>query len=150
LTESEATPADPPDGCTEVLLGAPREVAERVRSFLHAHSIPSLVRETSSEGTWQVLVRPVDPTPTSEGTSVGEEVPASPTTAADDGEPMVLCELTWTDAWRLTERLIAAGIPAAVMAGEGGDRDKPMSARTVPVGVRPEDLDRARAFLQEP
>lgn len=148
MTEPEATPAHALDGCTEVLLEAPRAVAERVGSFLHANGVPSVVRETSPDAGWTVFVRPQAPEAASGETSVVEEVETSPSTTADAGEPAVLCELTWNEAWRLTERLIAAGIPAAVMAGEGGDRDKPMSARTVPVGVRPDDLERARAFLE--
>lgn len=83
---------------------------------------------------------PVEPNLTVDG---GGEPPGA---EAEPGGPVVLCELPWSQAWALTERLIAAGIPAAVMAPEESDRDRPMSTRIVPVGVRPEDLDRARSF----
>lgn len=106
---------------------------------------------------WDVLVRPEDlpdelggevvptdtPTrdvPAPQGSSGGE----APQAAL---ELAVLCELPWEEAWRLTERLIGDGIPAAVMASERTDRDRPMGARIVPVGVRPDDLARARASL---
>jgi hypothetical protein len=104
---------------------------------------------------WDVLVRPEDmpddlradvvpsdtPTPAPQGSSGGEPPQAAL-------ELVVLCELPWEEAWRLTERLIGDGIPAAVMASERTDRDRPMGARIVPVGVRPDDLDRARASLE--
>ena len=113
---------------------------------------------------WDVLVRPEDlpadaepgrtPTPrlnapvaagvTAER-SDGEPGPSE--TAAAVGAPMVLCELPWDQAWALTQRLNEAGIPAAVMAPEEPNRDQPMAARMVPVGVRNEDLDRAQTFL---
>ena len=105
---------------------------------------------------WDVLVRPqdmpdADEGPAASGGTVASTVaPGSEPTGGAEAPPegpVVLCELAWDDAWRLTERLSAAGIPAAVMAGEGGDRDRPVDARTVPVGVRPEDVERARTFL---
>ena len=103
---------------------------------------------------WDVLVRPQDMPDAGERAAAGGGTTAStvaPELAGVAEAPpegtVVLCELAWDDAWRLTERLSAAGIPAAVMAGEGGDRDRPLDARTVPVGVRPEDLEQARTFL---
>jgi hypothetical protein len=107
---------------------------------------------------WDVLVRPEDLPDAGERAAAGgaatapvvePEIGATSVAGVPPGAegPVVLCELAWEDAWRLTERLSAAGIPAAVMAGEGGDRDRPMDVRTVPVGVRPEDLERARTFL---
>jgi hypothetical protein len=73
--------------------------------------------------------------------------PGGSEAAAAVGSPMVLCELPWDQAWALTQRLNEAGIPAAVLAPEEPNRDAPMTARVVPVGVRPEDLDRARTFV---
>jgi hypothetical protein len=195
------------DACTSVLLSVPRQLAERIESFLRANGIPCRIRlntemtperlaqellrqepeasrvldmpllgpllrgrlgrdlkaEIQVVGSdippvWDVLVRPedlpetgddADRVPAIPGLDVPRtaEVAASGEAAPSPGSPVVLCELAWDDAWRLTERLSAAGIPAAVMEGEGGDRDRPMSVRTVPVGVLPEDLDRARAFI---
>jgi hypothetical protein len=111
---------------------------------------------------WDVLVRPEDlpdeadppakpaglnvPAPALIATEPAVGTESEPPVAdAAPGGPVVLCELPWSQAWALTERLIAAGIPAAVMAPEEPDRDRPMSTRIVPVGVRPEDLDRARS-----
>jgi hypothetical protein len=209
LTGGEPTAESDDAACTAVLLSAPREVAERIGSFLRSKDIPCRIRPNEvmtpprpaeeSEGStenrgrseppslgklirgrlgrgrkaeievvdtdispaWVLLVRPEDlPEGWSEGGDAEGPGPAatSPEAASEvagletapeagGAEPLVLCELAWGEAWRLTERLIAAGIPAAVMAGEGGDRDRPMSARLVPVGVRAEDLERARTFL---
>lgn len=193
--------------CTAVLLSVPREVAERIQSFLRANQVPCRIRlntdmtperlleetlgssgaggsgllNTPVLGTllrgrlakdlkaeievvgadippvWDILVRPEDLPPE----DLSEEPGGIPTTPdagtaapGPSGEdagamepPIVLCELPWDEAWRLTERLIASGIPAAVMATEEPDRERPMSARAVPVGVRSQDLERARAFL---
>jgi hypothetical protein len=114
---------------------------------------------------WDVLVRPEDlpadaepgprPTPrlnvpVAAGVTAVERSDAElgpSETAAAVGAPMVLCELPWDQAWALTQRLNEAGIPAAVMAPEEPNRDQPMAARMVPVGVRNEDLDRAQTFL---
>lgn len=109
---------------------------------------------------WDVLVRPEDlPDPVSEPTAEPDvqrlnapspDTVARPDTAperASPDAPVVLTELPWADAFALTERLSAHGIPAAVMAAETTDREVQMGARIVPVGVRPVDLDRARAFL---
>jgi hypothetical protein len=114
---------------------------------------------------WDVLVRPEDlpaaaepagsPTPrlnvpvADRVTAVerSEAEPGGSEAAAAVGSPIVLCELPWDQAWALTQRLNDAGIPAAVMAAEEPDRDRPMQARIVPVGVRAEDLERARAYL---
>lgn len=109
---------------------------------------------------WDVLVRPedlpasADPggprTPRLNVPVAGMEPisgdPGLPEAAAAPGSPAVLCELPWEQAWALTQRLNESGIPAAVMAPEEPDRDRPMAARIVPVGVRPEDLERARAL----
>jgi hypothetical protein len=115
---------------------------------------------------WDVLVRPQDLPGTSDHAGPARRTPelnlpipsraasldagsvegAPPEAAASGGAPVILCELPWGEAWALTDRLNAAGIPAAVMAAEEPDRDRPMQARIVPVGVRPEDADRARAF----
>ncbi len=206
MNDAEAGRADPAS-CTAVLLSVPRQVAERIESFLTANGVPCriglntemtperlaeehlrespeasrvldmpllgpllrgrLAKDLKAEikvagsaipPVWDVLVRPEDLPDGGEdagaaGGTIGAMVasenevttaPAAPPAAAG---PVVLCELAWDDAWRLTERLSAAGIPAAVMEGEGGDRDRPMSARTVPVGVRAEDLERARTFI---
>ena len=108
---------------------------------------------------WDVLVRPEDLPDAGDAATAGGGTTAAivepetgATSVADaspaaDG-PVVLCELAWDDAWRLIERLSAAGIPAAVMEGERDDRDRPMNIRTVPVGVRPEDLERAGTFIE--
>ena len=137
---------------SEVLLEAPRETAERLERFLGAHGIGCRIRPKGGSDGWEVLVRP-EPSPEEPGAEArpaalaGSSDPPGWDDSAEPMEPAVLCELPWEQAWRLTQRLIAAGIPAAVMAGEGEDRDKPMQARTVPVGVRPSDLARARSFV---
>lgn len=116
---------------------------------------------------WDVLVRPedlpaapaearasdpVDARPPElnvpvDATSVEDRDPGEQAEAAAvPGSPVVLCELPWSEAWNLTQRLNTAGIPAAVLAAEDPDRERPMSQRIVPVGVREEDLERARAF----
>jgi hypothetical protein len=112
---------------------------------------------------WDVLVRPEDlagvPEPASGttrpteplGGALGSEDPlAAGTTAGGTaqapGSLVVLCELPWDQAWALTERLNAAGIPAAVLQADT-DRDRPMDTRVVPIGVRPEDMERARSYL---
>lgn len=113
---------------------------------------------------WDVLVRPDDLSEAPADAQVSDPVDARPpklnvpvdATSAEDpdpdapavpGSPVVLCELPWSEAWNLTQRLIQAGIPAAVLAAEDPDRDRPMSQRIVPVGVRPEDADRAKALI---
>jgi hypothetical protein len=110
---------------------------------------------------WDVLVRPADLPDRGAQTTTGPEAPRlnvpssglveepdASLEGASPGAPVVLVELPWDEAFALAERLNAEGIPAAVMAGEGADRDVQMGARVVPVGVRPVDLDRARAFLE--
>jgi hypothetical protein len=107
---------------------------------------------------WDILVRPEDlPEREHDAEGVHQEPrlnvpPDTDTDAAEPGpapagSPVAVTELPWDQAWALTERLNAAGIPAAVLATEEQDRDRPMGARDVPVGVRPQDLERARAFL---
>ena len=111
---------------------------------------------------WDVLVRPED-MPDREAGAPGEpqqprlNVPSPATVARPDAAalegaspeaPVVLTELPWDEAFALAERLNAAGIPAAVMAAETADPEVQISARIVPVGVRPVDLDRARASLE--
>jgi hypothetical protein len=146
LTDPPTTADDQGDAFTEVLLEAPREAAERLERFLGSHGIGCRIRPKGGSDAWEVLVRP-ERAPEGKLPEAVAPVPAGSADAADPIEPAVLCELPWEQAWRLAERLIAAGIPAAVMAGEGGDRNKPMQARTVPVGVRPPDLERARSFV---
>jgi hypothetical protein len=148
LTEPPTTAGEQEETSSDVLLAAPRDVAERLEGFLRSHGIPCRIRPKDGSDDWEVLVGPERPE------EEREPAPPPDTVAADTSdvvagptEPVVLCELPWEQAWKLTERLIAAGIPAAVMAGEGGDRDKPMQSRTVPVGVRPPDLERARSFV---
>jgi hypothetical protein len=142
LTEPPTTGDEQEDPFSEVLL----EVAERLDGFLRSHGIGCRIRPKGGSDRWEVLVRPdqpderSEPTPAPAATEMSED-------AVSPIEPVALCELPWEQAWRLTERLIAAGIPAAIMPGEGGDRDKPMQSRTVPVGVRQRDLERARAFV---
>jgi hypothetical protein len=111
---------------------------------------------------WDVLVRPEDLPPGWSDPTAGPDarrlnVPspdtvARPEAAASEGAspdaPVVLSELPWDEAFALAERLNAAGIPAAVMAAETADRELQMGARIVPVGVRPVDVDRARALLE--
>jgi hypothetical protein len=202
MTDEAPTAGDQYATCTAVLLSVPKEVAERIQSFLRANHVPCRIRlnpdmtperlleetlgssgpsgsgllDTPVLGTllrgrlakdlkaeievvgadippvWDILVRPEDlpqdlggiPTTIPDA---GTVVPGPSVEGAGAVETTVLCELPWDEAWRLTERLIASGIPAAVMAAEEPDRDRPMSARAVPVGVRPQDLQRARAFL---
>ena len=200
MTGAPAAELGDDPACTAVLLSVPREVAERISSFLLANEIPCRIRlneEMTPErlleeslrasgpgasklldapilGTllrgrladdlkaeievtgadippvWDVLVRPED-LPAEDRIDTPAVTPApvragggSPPGAT---EPVVLCELPWEEAWQLTDRLTRDGIPAAVMAGEGADRDQRLGARIVPVGVRPDDLERARAFL---
>jgi hypothetical protein len=152
LTDPPTTADEEEDAFSEVLLEASRETAERLERFLGAHGIGCRIRPRGGSDGWEVLVRPDRSAkePGEEPEPEPEPPPAAPAGSADPAgpiEPAVLCELPWEQAWRLTQRLIAAGIPAAVMAGEGEDRDKPMQARTVPVGVRPSDLERARSFV---
>jgi len=149
LTEPSTTADELEDTYSEVLLTAPREVAERLEGFLRSHRIGCRIRPEDGSDDWEVLVGP--DRPEGEGRPARPPETVSPATSDDaDGptEPVVLCELPWEQAWKLTQRLIAAGIPAAVLAGEGGDRDKPMQSRTVPVGVRSPDLERARSFVE--
>ncbi|HYY08522.1 MAG TPA: hypothetical protein VFA25_07955 [Actinomycetota bacterium] len=156
MTDPPTTADVEEDAFSEVLLEAPRETAERLERFLGAHGIGCRIRPKGGSDGWEVLVRPERSPNEPEEEPQPEPRPAAPADPADPAgsddpagpmEPAVLCELPWEQAWRLTQRLIAAGIPAAVMAGEGEDREKPMHARTVPVGVRPSDLERARSFV---
>ena len=71
------------------------------------------------------------------------ETPAAPT-----GSPVALCELPWDAAWKLVSDLAAAGIPAAVLEPENPAGGTPMGRRIVPVGVRPADLERAKAMIE--
>lgn len=107
---------------------------------------------------WDILVRPEDlPEREHEAEDAsqkprlnvlpGDDVDAPEPKQEPAGSPVAVTELPWDEAWALSDRLNAAGIPAAVMAVEEQDRDRPMSAREVPVGVRPQDLERARALL---
>jgi hypothetical protein len=171
VSGSAERPVDP-ETCTAVLLSVPKPVAERIESFLTMNGIACRIRLNAEmqggaidasgiQPVWDVLVRPEDlpgeeaaparparlNVPVS-GALVAEE-PAEmgpPGTEESPGGPVILCELPWNDAWALTQRLNAAGIPAAGLAPEEPDRDRPMAARIVPVGVRPEDLERARSF----
>ena len=156
MTDPPTTADEEEDAFSEVLLEAPREIAERLERFLGAHGIGCRIRPKGGSDGWEVLVRPErspmepveEPQPDIRPAApAGSSDPAASGDPAGPMEPAVLCELPWEQAWRLTQRLIAAGIPAAVMAGEGEDRDKPMQSRTVPVGVRPSDLERARPFV---
>jgi hypothetical protein len=74
------------------------------------------------------------------------EVPAV-VAASGAAAPVVLCQLPWDQAWALVARLADAGIAAAVMEAESAARDVPMADRMVPVGVEPENLERARGLL---
>jgi hypothetical protein len=154
------------DACTAVLLSVPQQVAERIESFLTANGIACRIRQDTelTPEVWEVLVRPEDlpgsaerggPTPKLNVPMPGPVTVEEPVDAEPDrpeaapavGSPAVLCELPWDQAWALTQRLNEAGIPAAVMAPDESDRDRPMGARMVPVGVRPDDVQRAQAFL---
>jgi len=107
---------------------------------------------------WDILVRPEDLPEREHEAEDASQKPKLNVLPSDDveapgpepaaaGSPVAVTELPWDEAWALSDRLNAAGIPAAVMAAEEQDRDRPMSAREVPVGVRPQDLERARALL---
>jgi hypothetical protein len=213
-SSAEAEGAAGADGCTAVLLSVPREIAERLASFLTANGVaarirPSaemtperlaeeylkqspaasrvgklpligpLVRRSTGEGlsgveisasdvlpVWDVLVRP-DDLPAGIDTAAAPPAPPAATPAGKPklnvpittegppempapGSPVVLCELPWEQAWALSRRLVEAGIPAAVMESEKPDREVPMQARVVPVGVRAEDVKRARSFVGTP
>ncbi len=164
MTDDASAEGDPLAACTAVLATVDGGAAERIERFLRANDILCRIRPNAgvalqgaaAEGPpmWDVLVRPeVLPGDLGEGEAAppAAQEPVrsdAPRDAPSAAEPVVLCELPWDDAWRLAERLIASGIPAAVMAGESGDRDRPMGDRQVPVGVRPSDLERARAFLE--
>ena len=163
-----AADADPRSA---VLLTATQDVAERVASFLAVNGIACRTRPNAgSTPAWDVLVRPEDlPAAPSaaEPPVAGERRPLEPKLNVPlDGDPgldpsgeatgepagavasaVALCELPWNEAWKLARRLTSAGIPAAVMEAEKPDRDRPMQARIVPVGVRPEDVERAQIFL---
>jgi hypothetical protein len=103
-----------------------------------------------------VLVRPQDIDAAKEmAKQVLPEEPSAPggeqaavPAASDALELAAVTHLPWEDAWRLAQRLTAAGVPASVMADDPGQgRSIPLSRRVVPVGVRPGDLERARALL---
>ena len=173
MSRSGEEPVDP-EGCTAVLLSVPQQVAERIGSFLTANGIACRIR-LNTEGitidasevlpVWDVLVRPEDLPGSADGPArkapelnlpvlgrvsavePSEPEPERADAAAAVGSPTVLCELPWDQAWALTRRLNEAGVPAAVMAPEEPNHDRPMSERVVPVGVRPEDLARAQAFV---
>jgi hypothetical protein len=204
MSDAAADGTDP-TACTAVLLSVPKEVAERIESFLTANGIACRIR-LNSEMTperlaeeylrqspeasrvmdmpllgpllrgrladdlkaeikvvsseippvWDVLVRPEDlpeapgdarPAAGARPLNVPASVSAATAQPATGGSPVVLCERPWQEAWALIELLNAAGIPAAVLTPEDSDRDRPMQARIVPVGVRPEDLERATAFI---
>jgi hypothetical protein len=167
--------SEPPDegrddleGCTAVLVTVPEEVALRLQAFLLHGGFACRIRRTTltpelagagassqevarasdpgvglAEG-YDVLVRPED-LPVEE--EVVPEVIA-PSDANATEPPVELCQLPWDQAWALVERLGEAGIAAAVLAPETVARDVPMADRIVPVGVRAEDLARARGFVQ--
>ena len=165
-----------PEGCTAVLLSVPQQVAERIGSFLTANGIacrlrlnteiPASTMDASAIlPVWDVLVRPEDLPGSADRAAQkapelhvpvpGRASPVEPSEAGGEHadataavrSPTVLCELPWDQAWALAQRLNEAGLPAAVMAPEEPNRDRPMSERIVPVGVRPEDLARAQAFV---
>jgi hypothetical protein len=64
------------------------------------------------------------------------------------GELVVLCHLPWQEAWALAARLTDEGIPAVAVPDADEDRETALDRRVVPVAVRPEDLEAARAALQ--
>ena len=162
------------EGCTAVLATVPEPVADRIASFLRANGLRCATRPAVLAGsaavppTWEVLVPPEDlpieaqtpkhpvvvepaaaepaPEPKLNVLPAQEAVESPPA----PGSPAVLCELPWDQAWALSRRLIEAGIPAAVMEAEKPDRERPMQTRVVPVGVRPEDVERAQPFLGGP
>ena len=129
------------------------------------------VRTSGAVKAYDVLVRPQDLPPALAGSPAGEPtagtsqddpwgrpatVSAVAGTSVDAGAQrsdsvagaVAVCELPWEAAWKLVADLAAAGIPAAVMEPEAPAGGTPMERRIVPVGVRPDDLERARGMVE--
>jgi len=155
---SPAAEGDPLAVCTAVLMTVPLEIARRLQTFLRANDVACRLRKsdvTAEEerapgfaAAYDVLVRPED-LPQELAGPAGDATDAGPTGASPpaEGTPVALCELPWNAAWKLVSELTAAGIPAAVLEPEAPSGDTPMARRIVPVGVRPADLERARALV---
>ncbi len=109
--------------------------------------LPDLAIDRDPRPSYHVLVLEEDLA------SVAEDTPTGGTEALEmvegvAGELVVLCHLPWQEAWALAARLTDDGIPAVAVPDADEDRETALDRRVVPVAVRPEDLEAARAALQ--
>jgi hypothetical protein len=130
-------------------------LAEQVDLLVRPEDVPDGLLGSGAAGTVPQAGDGSDPwargaEPAVTGASGGSEraAPAAHGPAPVDGPaPVELCRLPWDQAWALVGRLAEAGIAAAVLEAEEASRDVPIADRLAPVGVRPEDLERARSLL---
>lgn len=115
------------------------------------------MRATGMRSAYDVLVRPEDvPSELASAGAAGPAThveraasgatPSSVATAA--GDAVRVAELPWNAAWELVASLEAAGIRAAVLEPNPSTAHLPMERRMVPVAVRSQDADRARALIE--
>ncbi|MGZ8566806.1 MAG: hypothetical protein ACXWXS_07120 [Actinomycetota bacterium] len=110
-------------------------------------NLPDLIVDRDPRPLYDVLVLEGDLASTADDTaSTGTETLEIVEGVA--GELVVLCHLPWQEAWALAARLTDEGIPAVAVPDAEGDRETALDRRVVPVAVRPEDLEAARAALQ--
>jgi hypothetical protein len=155
----------------EALRSAAPEASEALRGPIGRVLKAKLKRDVAADikvqasgmlSAYDVLVRPDDlpselarvdagPRADAGGTvaTAGAPAAAAPSGAATTpaGTLVTVGELTWNAAWELVASLEVAGIPAAVLEPSATTAHLPMERRTVPVAVRPEDADRARALI---
>ena len=109
-------------------------------------TLPDLTFGQDPRPVYDVLVREEDlAVAGAEGEETGDEMLEMVQGVA--GELVVVSRLPWQEAWALAARLTEEGIPAAAVPEGDDDRETALDKRIVPVAVRPEDLEAARAAL---
>jgi hypothetical protein len=108
--------------------------------------LPDLAMEKDPRPLYEVLVREEDLALAGTDTegAVPEQLEMIEGVA---GEMVVLCRLPWHEAWALAGRLTEGGVPAVAVPDTGEDREVALEQRVIPVAVRPEDLEAARAAI---
>lgn len=111
-------------------------------------TLPDLVSEKDPRTLYDVLVRQEDLAPAAGADAgPGEEPEMLEMVEGVAGELVVLCRLPWQEAWALAGRLTDDGIPAVAVPDAAEDREMTLERRIIPVAVRPEDLETARAAI---
>ncbi len=144
----------PPKGAKPKLSAEPYDSGMRhaAKNLLKIRStppkLPDLVADRDPRPLYDVLVREEDLASTADHAAAAGSAETLEIVEGVAGELVVLCHLPWQEAWALAARLTDEGIPAVAVPDADEDRETALDRRVVPVAVRPEDLDAARAALQ--